>query len=494
MRSNFLELRKISKRFGGVRALSDIDFDVVAGEVHCLAGVNGSGKSTLIKIISGVERHEPGGTVLIDGKDRTNLSPAESIANGIQVIYQDLSLFPNLTVAENIAVERHHGLKPVRWAEIRSVAKEAMGRVGVSIDPDIQVAKLPIAQRQLVAICRAMANDARLVIMDEPTASLTRREVDALLKLTLELKRRNVAVVFVSHRLDEVLEIAERVTVLRNGEKLGTFGAKGMTDQRLGELMTGKSFDHRPIKDAPAAGPPLFEVRRLSRAGEYADISLSVGKGEIVGLTGRLGSGRTELALSMFGMTRPESGEIRLNGQPLTLNSNRDAIENGIAYVSEDRLSLGLVMEQPIASNIVLPVLKDLSGGFGLVQEDRRRDTVRRWISHFGIKVSNAQNPVRTLSGGNQQRVVLAKWLATKPSLLILDSPTVGVDIAAKDGIYAIVRQLAADGLAVIMISDEIPEVYCHTHRVLVLRDGRITGEYRPLHTTEAELREAVDA
>lgn len=494
MRSNFLELRNISKRFGGVRALSDINFDVVAGEVHCLAGENGSGKSTLIKIISGVQRHEPGGMVLIDGKECGHLSPAQCIANGIQVIYQDLSLFPNLTVAENIAVERHRGLRPVRWAEIRSIAKEAMARVGISIDPDKQVAELPIAQRQLVAICRAMANDARLVIMDEPTASLTRREVDALLKLTLELKRRNVAVVFVSHRLDEVLEIAERVTVLRNGEKLGTFDAKGMTDQRLGELMTGKSFDHHPIKETLAVGLPVFEVRGLSRAGEYADISLSVGKGEIVGLTGRLGSGRTELALSMFGMTRPEGGEIRLNGQPLTLNSNRDAIENGIAYVSEDRLSLGLVMEQPIASNIVMSILEDFSGAFGLVQQVRLRDAVRHWISHFGIKVSDPDSPVSTLSGGNQQRVVLAKWLATKPRLLILDSPTVGVDIAAKDGIYAIVRQLAAEGLAVIMISDEIPEVYCHTHRVLVMREGRITNEFRPLHATEAELRAAVDA
>jgi simple sugar transport system ATP-binding protein len=490
----FLELHNISKHFGGVRALSGIDFDVEAGEVHCLAGENGSGKSTLIKIIAGVQQPEAGGRMRIDGRDRVHLTPTESIASGIQVIYQDLSLFPNLTVAENIAVERHSGLKPVRWGEIRRVAIEAMQRIDIAIDPDMIVAELSIAQRQLVAICRALANDARLVIMDEPTASLTRHEVDALLKLTLELKRRNVAVVFVSHRLDEVLEIAERVTVLRNGEKLGTFDAKGMTDRRLIELMTGKSFDHRPIEDRPPAGPPVFEVRGLSRAGEYRDVSLAVGRGEIVGITGRLGSGRTELALSLFGMTQPDSGEIRMDGQAVTLRSNRDAIDHGIAYVSEDRLSLGLVMDQPIASNIVLPVLESLAGGSGLVQDDKRQETVARWISDLGIKVSDPSNPVRTLSGGNQQRVVLAKWLATKPRLLILDSPTVGVDINAKDGIYAIVRRLAAEGLSVIMISDEIPEVYCHTHRVLVMRDGAITGEYRPLEATEAELREAVDA
>lgn len=489
----FLELRNISKRFGGVRALDAIDFDVAAGEVHCLAGENGSGKSTLIKIISGVQPPEPGGTMLIDGRECTNLSPAESIRRGIQVIYQDLSLFPNLTVAENIAVERHHGLHLLNWKEVRRIAEEAMDRAYVTIDPNATVADLSIAQRQLVAICRAIANDARLVIMDEPTASLTRREVKALLSLTLELKRRNVAVVFVSHRLNEVLEIAERVTVLRNGEKSGTFDAKGMTDRRLVELMTGKAFDHHPIETTPPASP-LLEVRGLSRTGEYQDISFSVGKGEILGITGRLGSGRTELALSLFGMSRPDAGEIRMRGTPLQLSSNRDAIEKGIAYVSEDRLSLGLVMEQPIASNIVLSVLDQLASSSGLVEADRRSDMVYRWIGDLGIKVSDPDNPVRTLSGGNQQRVVLAKWLATKPSLLILDSPTVGVDINAKDGIYTIVRHLAEQGLAVIMISDEIPEVYCHTHRVLVMQEGRIASEFRPLQTTEAQLLEAVDA
>lgn len=468
--------------------------DVAGGEVHCLAGENGSGKSTLIKIISGVQPPEPGGHIRIDGVEVIGLTPAESIRRGIQVIYQDLSLFPNLTVAENIAVERHHGLHLLRWADIRRTAEAALARVGVSLDPRAVVADLSIAQRQLVAICRAIANDARLVIMDEPTASLTRHEVDALLALTLELKRRSVAVVFVSHRLDEVLEIAERVTVLRNGEKCGTFDAKGMTDHRLVELMTGKAFEHRPIETIPGPTANVLEVSDLSRAGNYANVSLSVRAGEILGITGRLGSGRTELALSLFGMNPPDSGEIRIRGRVARLQSNREAIENGIAYVSEDRLSLGLVMPQPISSNIALTVLDALSDKFGFVEGDRRRSLVRGWIDDLGIKVGDPDNPVGTLSGGNQQRVVLAKWLATRPSLLILDSPTVGVDIGAKDGIYRIVRKLAEDGLAVIMISDEIPEVYCHAHRVLVMREGRIVGEYEPLKIAETTLREAVDA
>lgn len=492
--TNFLDLRNIAKRFGGVRALTGIDFDVAAGEVHCLAGENGSGKSTLIKIISGVQPPEPGGHIMIDGHLCAHLTPAESIRRGIQVIYQDLSLFPNLTVAENIGVEHHHGLHLLRWKAIRDTARAAMERIGVSLDPGATVADLSIAQRQLVAICRAIANDARLVIMDEPTASLTRHEVDALLRLTLELKRRDVAVVFVSHRLDEVLEIAERVTVLRNGEKVGTFDADGMTDRRLVELMTGKTFDHRPIVAELSKAPAVLEVDRLTRAGDFTDVSLSVRKGEILGITGRLGSGRTEFALSLFGMNPPERGEIRLHGKPVQLRSNRDAIDHGIAYVSEDRLSLGLVMPQPIGSNITVSVLDELSDSYGLVENDRRDAAVRRWIGDLGIKVGDPDNPVGTLSGGNQQRVVLAKWLATRPSLLILDSPTVGVDINAKDGIYRIVRELAENGLAVLMISDEIPEVFCHTHRVLVMRDGRIVGEYRPAEITEAALREAVDA
>ena len=491
--ATFLDLRGISKRFGGVRALSEIDMDISAGEVHCLAGENGSGKSTLIKIISGVQQPEPGGKITINGQLVDHLTPAESIRRGIQVIYQDLSLFPNLSVAENIAIEGHHGLHLLNWKATREIARAAMEHIGVSIDPDALVSELPIAQRQLVAICRAIANEARLVIMDEPTASLTRKEVDALLALTLELRRRNVAVLFVSHRLDEVLEIAERVTVLRNGEKCGTFEAKGMTNRKLVDLMTGKSFEYRPLDNAPPT-EPLLEVRNLSRAGEYSDVSFTVGKGEILGLTGRLGSGRTELALSLFCMTHPDAGEIVMDGKALRMSSNRDAIKNGIAYVSEDRLSLGLVMAQSVTANTVVTVLRDLARKFGFVDQRRRDETVQNWISNLSVKVSDPTNPVGSLSGGNQQRIVLAKWLATKPRLLILDSPTVGVDIGAKDGIYAIVRRLAEEGIGVILITDEIPEAYYHCHRVLVMRGGRISGDYRPAQMTEAALQDTVDA
>jgi simple sugar transport system ATP-binding protein len=491
----FLQLQSISKIFGGVHALRDVDLTIDAGEVHCLVGENGSGKSTLIKIIAGVEAPERGGRIVVEGREHERLTPGESTRLGIQVIYQDLSLFPNLSVAENIAVGRHLGrVHLVDWKEVRETARQAMARIGVALDLDARVAGLSVASRQLVAICRAMAADAKLVIMDEPTSSLTRHEVNALMGLVAELKAKGIAIIFVSHRLNEVMEVAERVTVLRDGRKVGTFPAREMSDAKLAELMTGKSFsyDLQPIQAGEL--PVALEVAGLSRAGEYEDISFQVHAGEILGITGLLGSGRTELALSLFGMTRPDSGTVRIAGEPVTIRTPREAIEHGIAYVSEDRLTLGLVLDQPISSNMVVTVLDRLAGRLGLIDPRTRRGTVDRWIGDLSIKISDPENPVKTLSGGNQQRVVLAKWMARNPRVLILDSPTVGVDISAKDGIYEIVKRLAGEGIAVILISDEIPEVLYHSHRILVMRAGTLAGDYIPFHSSEGELIDAVNA
>ena len=493
---DFLALRAISKRFGGVQALDGVDFDLRDGEIHCLVGENGSGKSTLIKIISGVWAPEPGGQIVIAGDALTHLTPVESTRRGIQVIYQDLSLFPNLTVAENIGIAQH--LRPlpgpVRWREIRRMAEAAIAKIGVSLPLDRRVETLSIANRQIVAICRALAADAKLVIMDEPTASLTRHEVDGLMAVVADLQKKGIATVFVSHRLNEVMEIAERVTVLRDGKRVGTYDARQMNHHKLAFLMTGQEFRY-DFHDGPVSqAPPVVEVRHLTREGQYHDVSLTVREGEIVGLTGLLGSGRTELALSLFGMNPPDSGEALLGGRPLRLASNRDAIRQGIAYVSEDRLGLGLVMDQSIGTNMILTILGQLVDWSGLIDGRRRSTTIDRWIHDLRIKVGHPDDPVKTLSGGNQQRVVLAKWIATKPRLLILDSPTVGVDIAAKSGIYEIVKGLAASGVAVILISDEIPEVLYHTHRVLVMRQGRIAGEYLPHQVSEEELGAVVDA
>jgi simple sugar transport system ATP-binding protein len=492
--SEYLGLARISRNFDGVRALVDVDLSLGAGEIHCLVGENGSGKSTMIKIIAGVERPEAGGVIRVDGIERAHLTPAESTRLGIQVIYQDLSLFPHLSVAENIVIGRLDGIHAVSWKKVEADARAAMARIGIAIDPRRLVADLSIAQRQLVAICRALAADARLIIMDEPTASLTQREVAALLGLARDLSRKGIAILFVSHKLNEVLDIAERVTVLRDGHKVGTFSAGEMNGKKLAALMTGKDFDYGVEAPPPDNAPILLSVRGLRRAGEFEDISLDVRSGEIVGIIGRLGAGRTELALALFGLSRPDGGEVRVDDKAIAAGSNRAAIAAGIAYVPEDRIQLGLVMEQATGDNIVLTVLDALTRRFGLLSRRLSDAAARRWINDLAIKVSDPGRPVKTLSGGNQQRVVLAKWLATNPRVLVLDNPTVGVDINAKDGIYALAKRLAATGIAIVLISDEVAEVLHHTHRILVMREGRIAGELMPASTSEKEIEAAIDA
>jgi len=493
--ATFLEMSGISKRFGGVHALRNVDLTLEVGEVHCLVGENGSGKSTLIKIISGVEEPERDGWIAISGKEYPKLNPVQSTHCGIQVIYQDLSLFPNLNVTENIAMAHHLGsFRTVDWPAMRTTARAAMAKVGVELDPETKVSDLSIAGRQLVAICRALAADAKLLIMDEPTASLTRHEVDALIKLVSDLKRTGICIVFVSHRLDEVLEIAERVTVLRDGAKVGTFAADTIDHGKLSHLMTGKAFEYQAQARDLTASRVVLDVEGLGRDGDYQDVSFQLRAGEVVGLTGLLGSGRTELALSLFGMNPPDRGTIALEGRRIALSTNADAINVGIAYVSEDRLTLGLILDQSITANITLTMLERLASAFGLIGARARQTHVARWVAALGIKVSNPENAVKTLSGGNQQRVVLAKWMATNPRVLILDSPTVGVDISAKDGIYEIIQRLAREGVAVLMISDEIPEVLYHSHRVLVMREGRLTTNVRADNTSEDALRRAVNA
>ncbi|HEY5741020.1 MAG TPA: sugar ABC transporter ATP-binding protein [Terrimicrobiaceae bacterium] len=492
----FIEMRHISKRFGGVRALVDVSFSIRSGEIHCLAGENGCGKSTLIKILSGVHAQDEG-EILLEGKSHTHLSPSASQRFGVQIIYQDLSLFPNLSVMENIAF-RHHVEKPLSLANpqtMRSQSQAVMERLNISLPLDELVGTLPIATRQLVAICRALAAQARLVVMDEPTASLTHQEVDALLATIHELKRQNIATVFVSHRLDEVMNIAERVTVLRDGRNLGTYWVRDLDRRRLGELITGHVFESSLKPPFSSEAAPSLEARGLTCKGQYADINFQVRPGEILGLTGRLGSGRTELALSLFGMNPPDAGEIRVDGKPVHFGNNREAIRHGIAYVSEDRLSLGLVMPQTIADNTVISVLDRLTGPLGLIDGARRTQTINRWIfDELHVKTNTADRPVQQLSGGNQQRVVLAKWLATNPRVLILDSPTVGVDIGAKAGIFQVVDALAARGLAILLISDEVEEVLHQSHRILVMREGRIAAAYNPHKVSEDELREAIHA
>ncbi|EKD60470.1 MAG: hypothetical protein ACD_54C00715G0001, partial [uncultured bacterium] len=353
---------------------------------------------------------------------------------------------------------------------------------------------LPIAQRQIVAIARALVSDARLIFMDEPTASLTQSETDALMAVVRTLSARGVAVVFVSHRLAEVLELASRVTVLRDGRLVGVYATEGMTQSRLTELMTGASFAQGVMARDCASQPEVLRVQGLGRAGDYADISLTLRAGEVLGLTGLIGAGRTELCHTLFGMTRADHGTITLNGRELRMKSNRDAVAEGIAYVSEDRLALGLIQPQSIADNAVLAVLSKITGSAGLLSSQKKGDTVSHWISELAVKIGKASDAVSTLSGGNQQRVVLAKWLATEPKVLILDCPTVGVDVGARAGIFRIVRALAEKGLAILLVSDEVPEVYMNADRVLHMAGGRIVEEWDPRQTGLSDMEAAVYA
>lgn len=492
---NFLELRNISRHFGGVQALKQVNFSLKSGEIHCLVGENGSGKSTLIKIISGVYTPEPGGEIAIAGNIQSHLTPSASIQQGIQVIYQDLSLFPNLTVAENIGINQYlePGRKFIDSRKIRKIAREAMAKIGVSLHLDHLVEHLSIADRQIVAICRAIAANARLVIMDEPTSSLTRQEVEALMTVVRDLQQKNISTLFVSHRLYEIMEIAERVTILRDGKKIGVYDAKELDDHKLAYLMTGKELDYSHHAEEFNQSNAILEVKNLSKKGNYNDISFKLHEGEILGLTGVLGSGRTELALSLFGMNPPDSGEIVLHGETVHLKSNKDAIEKGISYVPEDRLTLGLVMEQPIGNNVILPIIEKLLNTLKLIHKEKTTSSIARWIGDLHIKVSDPQDSVNTLSGGNQQRVVLAKWIATQPKVFLLDSPTVGVDIAAKSGIYEIVKQLASNGKGILLISDEVPEVLYNCHRILLMRKGKIVGEYFPNLISEHELSQKIN-
>jgi simple sugar transport system ATP-binding protein len=492
----FLRLAHVSKRFGGVRALDAVDWELLPGEVHCLIGENGCGKSTLIKIVTGVHAPDPGSAIEIEGQAVAALTPAQAKALGIHAIFQDLSLFPNLSVAENIAMDESVGslVRPVRRARMERTAAGVLDRLGLALPLGAAVGRLPIAARQVVAIGRGLAARARLLFMDEPTSSLTRAEVRSLLRIVARLKADGITVVFVSHRLEEVIEIADRVTVLRDGKKVGTYAAAEVNDRRLTELMTGLTINQRIVARDTSAAPPLLEVSGLTRRGEYEDVSFVLRRGEVLGITGLLGAGRTELALSLFGMTRPDRGTLRVDAQPVALGSNRAAIRAGIAYVSEDRLQLGLNMRQSVQDNLVLATLRRLGNRVGWIDPGKRRAAAAASVDRLEIKIPGLDHAVQTLSGGNQQRVVLAKWLATEPKVLVLDSPTVGVDIGNKQGIYEIIHALARRGVGTILISDEIPEVFYNCDRVLHMRDGRVVGECRPGAIDEHELEARVHA
>lgn len=484
-----LAVRHVSKSFAGVRALVDIDLEIAPGEIHCLAGENGSGKSTLIKVISGVHTPEEG-SVAIAGREYTHLTPSAAIDAGVRVIYQDFSVFPNLSVMENIALgsEVAAGRALVNRSRMREVAAEAIAKIGFTVDLDELVGNLSVADKQLVAISRALMGDAKLIIMDEPTTALTKKEVCALFDIVADLQSRGIAIVFVSHKLEEVFEIAQRFTILRSGRKVITCPKEDLDRASFARHMTGRDFDEAPYRTGYIDADPVLEVREATVAGAFENASLSVRPGEILGITGLLGSGRTELALSLFGMLHLDSGRIRVKGQDVTLRGVRDAIKAGIAYVPEDRLTEGLFLSRSIGDNITISEMDAFTHYLGFIDKEAIRAEEKRWVERLGVLTPDPDNAVNTLSGGNQQKVVLAKWLATNPSVLILNGPTVGVDIGSKFTIHSILRELAAQGMAIIIISDDIAEVLTNCSTIAIMRAGHLSEPISPDTLTEAEL------
>ena len=484
-----LAVRHVSKSFAGVRALVDIDLEIAPGEIHCLAGENGSGKSTLIKVISGVHTPEEG-SVAIAGREYTHLTPSAAIDAGVRVIYQDFSVFPNLSVMENIALgsEVAAGRALVNRSRMREVAREAVAKIGFQVDLDELVGNLSVADKQLVAISRALMGDAKLIIMDEPTTALTKKEVCALFDIVADLQSRGIAIVFVSHKLEEVFEIAQRFTILRSGRKVITCPKEELDRASFARHMTGRDFDEAPYRTGYIDADPVLEVREATVAGAFENASLSVRPGEILGITGLLGSGRTELALSLFGMLPLDSGTVSVAGKGVTLRGVRDAIKAGIAYVPEDRLTEGLFLSRSIGDNITISEMDAFTHYLGFIDKEAIRAEEKRWVERLGILTTDPDNAVNTLSGGNQQKVVLAKWLATNPSVLILNGPTVGVDIGSKFTIHSILRELAAQGMAIIIISDDIAEVLTNCSTIAIMRAGHLSDPISPDTLTEAEL------
>ncbi len=471
-------LRNVSKSFGGIRVLDGVDFDVRAGEVHALLGENGAGKSTLIKIIAGAHAPDSGGTIRIGERDVAAMTPRQATEGGIATVYQELLLFPELTVAENVFLGHapRTGMGTLAWSEMRRRARALLDSLdSPDLDVDVKVGTLSVANRQRVEIARALGQDARLLIMDEPTAALADADVRRLLELVKVLRDRGVGIVYVSHKLSEVFELADRVTVLRDGALIGTRDIAEVDEQSLVAMMVGREIDQLFPKPVPNIGETVLTVSGLSHGRRVQDVSFDLRRGEILGLAGLVGAGRTELALTIFGITPATAGTITIDGRPVSITTPRQARRLGIAYVPEDRGLQGLVRPMTIAQNVSMASLGRIARGIFINLRAEAAHAAAS-IRQLGIRARGPQQIVGQLSGGNQQKVVLGKWLETAPRILIMDEPTRGIDVGAKSEIHALMGRLAQEGMAILMISSELPEVLGMSDRVLVMHGGRLVA------------------
>ena len=471
-------LSGVSKQFGVVQALRGVDLVLYPGEIHALVGENGAGKSTLVKMLAGI--HQPDqGTLRINGQEIVLHGPLEARERGIAVIHQHPTLFPDLDVAENIYMGRQprDRLGRIDWRAMYADVGRLLATLGEEINVRAPVRALAVADQQLVEIAKALSLEARVLVMDEPTASLSAREVDRLFAIVRRLRDQGVAILFVSHRLDEVYALCDTITVFRDGAHVVTAPTAELSTEETIRAMVGRRLEALFPKEDATIGEVLLRVRGLTQAGVFRDISFDLRRGEILGLFGLVGAGRTEVARVLFGADQADSGTIELEGRPLRVTSPTAALRLGIGYVPEDRHALGLVLEHPIAANVTLPILSRLANGL-LLNRRGERALATDYATRLQVKASGVDQLVAALSGGNQQKVVIAKWLATNPEVLILDEPTRGIDIGAKAEVHRIISHLATEGMGIILISSELPEVLAMADRVVVMHEGRITGEF----------------
>lgn len=492
MNEPLLEVQGISKSFPGVRALQDVQFRLDAGEVLVLVGENGAGKSTLMKILSGIYEKDAG-TIRIDGREVEIAGPAEAQQLGISIIHQEMNLMPDLTVAQNIFLGREPRRGPMldEKALNRSTA-QLLADLGIPLDPKRRVADLTVAAQQMVEIAKALSFDARVLIMDEPTSALTDTEVETLFGLIDSLRASGTGIVYISHRMEELRRLADRVTVLRDGQYIGSLERSEIDVPTIIEMMVGRVLETSTRPELPETGSHevVMKVEGLSTRSLLKDVSFELRRGEILGFAGLMGAGRTETARAVIGADRTVSGTVEVHGQPVRIRQPADAVRHGIGYLSEDRKTLGLMLEQSVTSNTIAASYDRFTGLFGIVDDRRARRVAARYVEELRTRTPTVDQPVKLLSGGNQQKVVLAKWLVRDCEILIVDEPTRGIDVGAKEEIYRLLQRLAAEGKSIIVISSELPEVLRLSHRIVVMANGRVQGTLDSAEATQNSIME----
>jgi ABC-type sugar transport system ATPase subunit len=484
-----LEVKHISKSFSGNSVLAGVSFAVDAGQVHALVGENGAGKSTLMNIIGGLLPAD-GGEVWLNGRHVTFHSPLEAMKGGISIVHQELSLAPNMNLAQNIYLRREpvNALGSIQWRKLYADTRAIFDRLGLDLDPKTLASKLSVSMQQVVEIGKALSFDARVIIMDEPTSALSEKEIERLYAIIEDLTGRGIAIVFISHKLDEVFHVADKISVLRDGQMVGTVDAAGTTREAVIHMMVGREITHMYPPKSEHVDGALFAVEGLSREPYFRDVSFTLNRGEILGFAGLVGSGRTEVARAIFGADKADGGSIALEGRPLKLRSPRHAIEQGVCYLTEDRKTLGLFLKMPVRANIASSALWRFVSGLGFLQDGKLKRDARHYMEEMEIRPMNDELTAINLSGGNQQKTLLAKWLCARPKVLIVDEPTRGVDVGAKAKIHADLRKMAEEGIGVIVISSELPEVLGLSDRVAVFREGELTTVLEGDRATQEEV------